>query len=184
MATVSPPETPNTRAVVSFIGSSASEWRPILQHDNQIVLYHPRSHALSIRPSVDLAAQRCPYCRQELPEGFEPLVQEHHDLEADEHERFVSADGAEDGQTARAPNYFELLSIANAESTSSVGSALSDGDPEDEDEPGARVFPKEAMAEGYFKTFFQEEEKLGIGANGSVYVCQVRGSLLETSAHC
>ncbi|KAL1761403.1 kinase-like domain-containing protein [Schizophyllum commune] len=172
MATVSPPETPNTRAVVSFIGSSASEWRPILQHDNQIVLYHPRSHALSIRPSVDLAAQRCPYCRQELPEGFEPLVQEHHDLEADEHERFVSADGAEDGQTARAPNYFELLSIANAESTSSVGSALSDGDPEDEDEPGARVFPKEAMAEGYFKTFFQEEEKLGMGANGSVYLCQ------------
>ncbi|KAL1676459.1 kinase-like domain-containing protein [Schizophyllum commune] len=172
MATVSPPETPNTRAVVSFIGSSASEWRPILQHDNQIVLYHPRSHALSIRPSVDLAAQRCPYCRQELPEGFEPLVQEHHDLEADEHERFVSADGAEDGQTARAPNYFELLSIANAESTSSVGSALSDGDPEDEDEPGERVFPKEAMAEGYFKTFFQEEEKLGMGANGSVYLCQ------------
>ncbi|KAL1693879.1 kinase-like domain-containing protein [Schizophyllum commune] len=172
MATVSPPETPNTRAVVSFIGSSASEWRPILQHDNQIVLYHPRSHALSIRPSVDLAAQRCPYCRQELPEGFEPLVQEHHDLEAEEHERFVSADGAEDGQTARAPNYFELLSIANAESTSSVGSALSGGDPEDEDELGARVFPKEAMAEGYFKTFFQEEEKLGMGANGSVYLCQ------------
>ncbi|EEB90738.1 hypothetical protein MPER_11017, partial [Moniliophthora perniciosa FA553] len=28
------------------------------------------------------------------------------------------------------------------------------------------------MAEGYFKAFFQEEYKLGMGANGSVYLCQ------------
>jgi hypothetical protein len=29
------------------------------------------------------------------------------------------------------------------------------------------------MAEGYFKAFFQEEYRLGMGANGSVYLCQV-----------
>ncbi|KAJ3486519.1 hypothetical protein NLJ89_g11803 [Agrocybe chaxingu] len=28
------------------------------------------------------------------------------------------------------------------------------------------------MAQGYFKTFFQEEYKLGMGANGSVFLCQ------------
>ena len=35
------------------------------------------------------------------------------------------------------------------------------------------VFPADKMAEGYFKTFFQEEYKLGMGANGSVFLCQV-----------
>jgi hypothetical protein len=29
------------------------------------------------------------------------------------------------------------------------------------------------MAEGYFKAFFKEEYRLGMGANGSVYLCQV-----------
>jgi hypothetical protein len=35
------------------------------------------------------------------------------------------------------------------------------------------VFPADKMAEGYFKTFFQEEYRLGMGANGSVFLCQV-----------
>lgn len=35
------------------------------------------------------------------------------------------------------------------------------------------AFPADKMAEGYFKTFFQEEYKLGMGANGSVFLCQV-----------
>jgi hypothetical protein len=35
------------------------------------------------------------------------------------------------------------------------------------------TFPADKMAEGYFKTFFQEEYKLGMGANGSVFLCQV-----------
>jgi hypothetical protein len=30
------------------------------------------------------------------------------------------------------------------------------------------------MAEGYFKAFFQEEARLGMGANGSVFLCQVK----------
>ena len=40
------------------------------------------------------------------------------------------------------------------------------------DDPN-NVFPSDKMAEGYFKTFFQEEYKLGMGANGSVFLCQV-----------
>lgn len=36
------------------------------------------------------------------------------------------------------------------------------------------VFPAESMAEGYFKAFFREEYRLGMGANGSVFLCQVR----------
>jgi hypothetical protein len=36
------------------------------------------------------------------------------------------------------------------------------------------VFTPESMAEGYFKAFFQEEARLGMGANGSVFLCQVR----------
>ena len=36
------------------------------------------------------------------------------------------------------------------------------------------------MAEGYFKTFFQEEFKLGMGANGSVFLCQV-GRLITSN---
>ena len=35
------------------------------------------------------------------------------------------------------------------------------------------AFPADKMAEGYFKTFFQEEYRLGMGANGSVFLCQV-----------
>jgi hypothetical protein len=29
------------------------------------------------------------------------------------------------------------------------------------------------MADGYFKAFFQEEYRLGMGANGTVFLCQV-----------
>ncbi|THU97930.1 kinase-like protein [Dendrothele bispora CBS 962.96] len=34
------------------------------------------------------------------------------------------------------------------------------------------VFPPGSMAEGYFNMFFKEEWKLGMGANGSVFLCQ------------
>jgi hypothetical protein len=35
------------------------------------------------------------------------------------------------------------------------------------------VFSAEVMADGYFKAFFQEECRLGMGAYGSVFLCQV-----------
>ena len=103
---------------------------------------------------------------------------------------------------SRASDYFQLLAIANERSTGISGSSSSTtshgayrvGDTtsssssfvhaNDEPLPSGssssgegttrnNVFPADKMAEGYFKTFFQEEYKLGMGANGSVFLCQV-----------
>ena len=38
--------------------------------------------------------------------------------------------------------------------------------------PQAR-FSRDSMAQGYFAAFFREEKRLGMGANGSVHLCQV-----------
>ena len=37
-----------------------------------------------------------------------------------------------------------------------------------------KAFRREAMAEGYFKAFFVEEARLGMGASGSVYLHSLR----------
>ncbi|OBZ78055.1 putative serine/threonine-protein kinase iksA [Grifola frondosa] len=37
---------------------------------------------------------------------------------------------------------------------------------------GQGAFRAENMAEGYFKAFFKEEYRIGMGANGSVFLCQ------------
>ncbi|KAF8157058.1 kinase-like domain-containing protein [Crassisporium funariophilum] len=71
-------------------GPEQEQWQPILHASNQVVLYNPRSHALSIAstsaapypPSAVVVARRkrrddlelggeCPYCKQTLPTGFE-----------------------------------------------------------------------------------------------------------------
>ena len=36
-----------------------------------------------------------------------------------------------------------------------------------------RTLSSSSMAEGYFNAFFEEDCKLGAGANGSVFLCQV-----------
>lgn len=86
----------------------------------------------------------------------------------------------------RAQNYFQLLEIVNETSSRpptpglrSVSSASGSSNANsqstrDEGGGGDRTFAAEAMAEGYFKAFFREEHKLGMGANGSVFLCQVR----------
>ncbi|KII84615.1 hypothetical protein PLICRDRAFT_117648 [Plicaturopsis crispa FD-325 SS-3] len=152
------------------------DWQPIFHLSNQVVLYNPTSHALSIRRSSPTPTLRnCPYC--------------HRPLRTDEDERDADADAEEfvrhetgEGMSARAHNYFQLLAVAN-ETLSRPGSP-----PPLEDEGGTERsgrrrrrsssgagrtgFGPDAMAEGYFKAFFQEEYKLGMGANGSVYLCQ------------
>ena len=69
------------------------------------------------------------------------------------------------GSHSRASNYFQLLANANESSRPSSPPPFSNGT--------RSTFPREAMAEGYFKAFFQEEYRLGMGANGSVFLCQV-----------
>jgi len=257
MATIN---SPNSRALVAFpfppsqprlernlssrstlvsplvVEQETEQWQPILHASNQVVLYNPRSHALSIaaaprgitpgvvvarrqrREDVDpsrVIGEACPYCKQSLPPGFDGYgTHEHHGQEEDEGrwEDFVdesTSEGeieefcADPAYHSRASNYFRLLEIANE--TSSVPSSSRGASPGPSEYQGERrwvrsrrssrarsrgrsrtrsgtpdanrstpgAFPADKMAEGYFKTFFQEEFKLGMGANGTVFLCQV-----------
>ncbi|KAF8415475.1 hypothetical protein L210DRAFT_974623, partial [Boletus edulis BED1] len=51
----SAPSSPN-QALVPALAPLASEWRPILHASNQVVLYNPTLHALSIHKSPDKRA--------------------------------------------------------------------------------------------------------------------------------
>ncbi|KAG6812529.1 hypothetical protein H0H92_002420 [Tricholoma furcatifolium] len=144
MSRQSVPPSPN-RAVVPI-----SEWQPVLHVSNQVVLYNPRSHALSIRKSNNFPERLrgpCPYCKQTLPADFEP--DRHNDDDIDSDPAYHS----------RASDYFQLL--ANSNEASSRPST-----PPPAQQGSSSTFPAEKMAEGYFKAFFQEEMKLGMGANG------------------
>lgn len=142
-----------------------SEWQPIFHasESNQVVLYNPTSHALSIRHSSNFPQRfrpPCPYCKRQLPLDFEL------DSAYDAHEH------ASPNLHSRASNYFQLLAIANETS-----SRPSTPPPSGRETPTQSTFPAENMAEGYFKAFFTEECKLGMGAYGSVFLCQVSGVL-------
>ena len=212
------------------------------------MLYNPRSHALSITsasagPAVvvtrsDHDSERCPYCKQRLPAGFEMYefgrsmrmnandervvgsgeVREENQDDQDSgrwgegrwdhgHRGVYDDDRDDEFETlstdpayhSRASDYFRLLAIANERSTGGistphgayrVGTSSSSFEASDSGVLGSEethrrnntttvpddannAFPADKMAEGYFKTFFQEEYKLGMGANGSVFLCQV-----------
>jgi hypothetical protein len=104
----------------------------------------------------------CPYCKQPLPADFDFDSDTDIDTTLDSASTFSS----------RAPNYFQLLAVANE--TSSRPSTPPPGTEGDARGMGrSSAFAAEAMAEGYFKAFFQEECRLGMGAYGSVFLCQV-----------
>lgn len=154
-------DVPRSSAVVG----RDSTWRPILSDSSQVVLYNAASHALTVQRHEGLSDRHstCPYCNR-------PLQQ----LQSDELPLFEESQA----EHTRVSNYFHLLEVANdshsrpasprsprLRSSSSVS-----GDPTLNGGPG---FNAETMAEGYFSAFFKEEQKLGMGANGSVYLCQV-----------
>ncbi|KAK0203952.1 kinase-like domain-containing protein [Desarmillaria ectypa] len=124
-------------------------WQAIFHASNQVVLYNPTSHALAIRQSSQSRPRSsCPYCKRPLPsENQDDPDPEFH---------------------SRASNYFHLLSIAN----DTWSRPSTPPPPSIEADDGASAFSAEALANGYFKAFFTEESKLGMGANGSVYLCQ------------
>lgn len=178
-----------TDSPFSTLAPLEPEWQPILHGEHQIVLYNPTSHALSIRQhaSTTQAASvmrrappgRCPYCHKSLSGD---ALNEHAEGELDD-----IAEDIYDAPRSRAPNYFQLLQTANE--TGSVPSTpatsrrsttptflQNSSQPAQDGAP----FRAENMAEGYFKAFFQEECRLGMGANGSVYLCQV-GIFSETT---
>ncbi|KAJ7509442.1 kinase-like protein [Mycena galericulata] len=152
-----PPPSPRGALIALMPSAPEYDWQPIFHVSNQVVLYNPTSHALSIRHSSNFPPRvrhPCPYCKQTLPADFHPDPELEDDDAMDAEESF------------RASNYFHLLQIAN-ETVSRPST------PPTPSERESRTFPAEAMAEGYFKAFFQEEFRLGMGANGSVYLCQV-----------
>ncbi|KAK2465120.1 hypothetical protein APHAL10511_002928, partial [Amanita phalloides] len=144
----------------ALVRPDPSAWQPILQASNQVVLYNSTSHALS----VDLSAAKhparrhsCPYCKQALPADF------------------IDEEDWDPTHQARAPNYFHLLQLSNETSSRPASPPPVVGGPacpSGSRGNGRSTFTAEAMAEGYFKAFFQEEYKLGMGANGSVFLCQ------------
>lgn len=159
-----------------------TSWRPILHASNQVVLYNPTSHALTIHrlsshsTTLDQPVPPlCPYCSQPLPER---------DGSVNAHEQdsiFTNLNRFEDVSGPRASNYFQLLEVANDSASrppspplhSSHSVSPSQVNNRSPSPPGDNVFTPDTMAEGYFKAFFQEEARLGMGANGSVFLCQV-----------
>ncbi|KIL59939.1 hypothetical protein M378DRAFT_84482 [Amanita muscaria Koide BX008] len=190
--------------VPSGSSDTRESWRPILQVSNQVVLYNPTSHALSVnltsrdlKSRYDLPNRRqlppppssaashhihgsslhsCPYCKQTLPPNYHTARSCPGDDEG-EGEVDMDHDSGDnmtlDWDQTRAANYFHLLELSNevgSRPTSPPRQSHSTLPPPPGN--GRNGFPAEAMAEGYFKAFFQEEYKLGMGANGSVFLCQ------------
>ncbi|KAL7284149.1 hypothetical protein ACG7TL_001430 [Trametes sanguinea] len=159
---------PSPTGALVALGPVDPEWQPILHVQNQVVLYNPTSHALSIqthsRPSTRLLTRGglCPYCHRALSGGD--------DRERHGEEGSIDSDVEDiERNSDRAPNYFQLLEMANESSRpSSPTSAHASEAPSE----GPSAFRADNMAEGYFKAFFQEVCRLGMGANGSVYLCQ------------
>lgn len=141
----------------SFMESDGSDWQAILHGNHQVVLYHPTSRALVVTGSQNTDAAQIGW------EDYTPDDVEVEDLCPYCH-RPMTEDHEQPGSPyPRAPNYFHLL----AESTSSSRPRTPPGQ-----ESSGRLFGADAMADGYFDTFFREERKLGMGANGSVFLCQ------------
>ncbi|KAI0777737.1 kinase-like protein [Trametes elegans] len=156
---------PSPSGALVALGPVDPEWQPILHVSNQVVLYNPTSHALSIRthshPSTRTLTRRgrCPYCHRAMVDGDGDEEDGSGDSEVEDIER----------NSNRAPNYFQLLEVANE---SSRPASPEDAPAPDVPPAGPSAFRADNMAEGYFKAFFQEVCRLGMGANGSVYLCQ------------
>lgn len=168
-----------------------TSWQPILHASNQVVLYNPTSHALTIHHSSQSQSTTvkqsipplCPYCSQTLPAGRaerEGAVHSH-----DQDSPFTNLNRFEDVSAPRVSNYFQLLQVANESISRPLSPPLPPTPSVPPSETSTRpssptgidsnnVFTPESMAEGYFKAFFQEEARLGMGANGSVFLCQVK----------
>lgn len=128
---------------------------PILHASHQVVLYNPTSHALSIRERAVTEvkskpnAVSCPFCQR----PYDADIQEE------------NVEGSAEYSESRVHNYFQLLAMVNESSRPATPSLTPPAEPSG--------IASETMAEGYFAAFFREEHRLGMGAYGSVFLCQV-----------
>ncbi|KLO11390.1 kinase-like protein [Schizopora paradoxa] len=164
-------DAPRSSAVIGR-DSALPVWRPILSDSSQVVLYNAASHALTVRRHEGFADSHstCPYCNR-------PLQQQQSDT--------LPLFDESQAEHTRVSNYFQLLEVANETNSrpaSPRGPRLrsTSGFSGETRTNGGPTFKAETMAEGYFNAFFKEEQKLGMGANGSVYLCQhiLDGNLL------
>ncbi|KAF8495035.1 kinase-like domain-containing protein [Gautieria morchelliformis] len=131
---------------------------PILHASHQVVLYNPTSHALSIRERAlsELKPKPrpffCPYCER----AYDNEVKEESVRCSNEHS---------ESRESRAHNYFQLLAVSNE--SSRPATPFSSTPPTE-----TSGIASNTMAEGYFSAFFKEEHRLGMGANGSVFLCR------------
>ncbi|KAH8083321.1 kinase-like protein [Cristinia sonorae] len=169
-----------SRMQLSLPDPSHSQWHPILHASNQVVLYNPTSHALSVQRHVgppvvaDVirrlhVGERCPFCHRPMEE--EELSNPDFDEEIDRDMDAIP--------TSRAANYFQLLQVANESSvpptprsTSPLVGGTSSSRSGSEATSSDDSYQTDNVAEGYFKAFFREECRLGMGANGSVFLCE------------
>lgn len=130
-------------------------WQPIMQVSNQgiVVLYNPANHNLTITNSGAAVTDH-----DDIDEGHDSRPTTcpycHQPLDSEDEE-------IPTGVFSRAPNYFHLLSLVNE-------TASRPGTPPPRDRSPLEM----AMADGYFASFFEEQYKIGMGANGSVFLCQ------------
>ncbi|KAG8897498.1 putative serine/threonine-protein kinase iks1 [Tulasnella sp. 403] len=169
----SQPPSPRLALIPISDTRTAPEWRPIFEASNQVVLYNPASHALTVTstsssilaspnppgpvvvPHTAKDVVQCPYCHKPLSDDTADVP-----YPRDHFERH-------DEQSSRVANYFHLLAAVNESSRPASPY------------PNARQTPKEGeplgranMAQGYFTAFFREVKRLGMGANGTVLLCE------------
>ena len=152
---------------------------PILHASHQVVLYNPTSHAVTIHNrSSGLGKHHdrdkpvyCPYCDRPFNFDFDA------DADSGFDERGLSTTRGSRG--GRAHNYFQLLEVSNESSRpgtpfGGARASVSTSPPRSVNGGGRNAgIATGTMAEGYFEAFFREEHRLGMGANGSVFLCQV-----------
>lgn len=141
------------------------------QTSNQLILYHPPSHALSVRPHAEIQpvagpsrpprqplllaydpatpspAAICPYCSQTLPSTSQ-------------------VPSTPEPALGKTP-YFQILERAH-EGSRPPSPRLRHTSPTPT--PDAREEEGDVPSKGYYERFFREETRLGMGAEGSVYL--------------
>ncbi|KAJ7848573.1 other/IKS protein kinase [Mycena olivaceomarginata] len=131
-------------ALVALVPSPEHEWQPIFHASNQVVLYNPTSHALFHPAFIQTLPLRAHGVRVRI--ATRPYLRTF-DLTPE-----LEDDPVDAASSFRASNYFHLLAIAN-ETTSRPSTPPTPT----ESRSRRNTFPAEAMAEGYFKAFFQED---------------------------
>ncbi|WWD07970.1 hypothetical protein V865_006080 [Kwoniella europaea PYCC6329] len=202
----------------SALESHYNSWTAIGQTSNQLILYHPPSHALQVQPHPSSSSSRieaisnagsssrgplrllgnlsdgevpiesittvphCPYCSQPLPAitTSNPTPHRHLSHEADDprgrlgkQKYFRILEQAHEGSRPPSPT-------PSAQSTPRKRYKTPLMEQDEDDELDEADFP----ARGYYDRFFREECKLGMGAEGSVFLAThvIGGNVLGTYA--